>query len=139
PKRKPFGPCPFHHYFLFSWFDNTNTTHIMKSYPLSPRILFLLLLSLAVLSCNGKKEAPGEENEQEQPNPQTPPPYTGDLPIGRLNLPQGFSVDVYAEGIDGARSMAMGEDGSIFVGTRNENKFYALSAEDGDHRAEKGY
>src|SRR5690606_17539609 len=111
----------------------------MKSYPLSPRILFLLLLSLAVLSCNGKKEAPGEENEQEQPDPQTPPPYTGDLPIGRLNLPQGFSVDVYAEGIDGARSMAMGEDGTLFVGTRNENKVYALRDEDGDHRAEKVY
>lgn len=63
--------------------------------------------------------------------------YAGDLPLGNLNLPEGFKIDVYAEGIDGARSMAMGDEGTLFVGTRNEKTVYALQDLDGDYRAEK--
>ena len=111
----------------------------MKIYSLSNRAFFLMIMSFAILSCNGKKESPGDDIGQEQPEPEAPPPYDGDLPLERLNLPEGFSVDVYAEGLDGARSMALGEDGTLFVGTRNQEKVYALRDEDGDYRADQVY
>ena len=58
------------------------------------------------------------------------------LPIDRLNLPEGFSIEVYADSIDGARSMAMGENGTLFVGTRNENTVYAIQDRDNDFKAD---
>lgn len=110
----------------------------MKMYHLPKKSILLLMLSLAVLSCNGKKEGSDQEGtdenaEQEADTTQ----YETALPLERLNLPKGFKIEVYAEGIDGARSMAMGDNGTLFVGTRNENKVYALRDEDGDFRAEK--
>lgn len=91
-----------------------------------------LVLSVALISCKEDKK-----DILETPIVQETPPYEGDLPIDKLNLPEGFKIDVFAEGIDGARSMAMGDKGTLFVGTRNENKVYALQDLDGDFRAEK--
>jgi glucose/arabinose dehydrogenase len=54
-----------------------------------------------------------------------------------LNLPEGLRIGAYAENVEGARSMAMGDKGTLFVGTRNENKVYALQDADGDLKAEK--
>lgn len=59
------------------------------------------------------------------------------LPVDKLNLPEGFNITVFADSIDGARSMAMGENGTLFVGTRNENKVYAIQDRDNDFRADK--
>lgn len=58
------------------------------------------------------------------------------LPIDRLNLPEGFKIEVYADSIDGARSMAMGENGTLFVGTRNDKTVYAIQDRDKDYRAD---
>ncbi|WP_297766071.1 PQQ-dependent sugar dehydrogenase [uncultured Muriicola sp.] len=63
-------------------------------------------------------------------------PYNGPLPIENLNLPEGFKIDVYADGIDGARSMAMGDEGTLFVGTRNDKTVYAIKDTNGDYRAD---
>ncbi len=109
----------------------------MKMNYLPKSSLFVLMLSLAVLSCNGKKKGDNEENTDETTQEETPVAHETDLPLARLNLPEGFQIQVFAEGIDGARSMAMGDDGTLFVGTRNENKVYALRDEDGDFWAEK--
>ena len=59
------------------------------------------------------------------------------LPLDRLNLPEGFKISVFAEGVDEARSMAMGDDGTIFVGTRTANMLYAIKDTDGDYIADK--
>ncbi|MEC7264672.1 MAG: PQQ-dependent sugar dehydrogenase [Bacteroidota bacterium] len=104
----------------------------MKIYDLTFRSITLCALSLAVLSCNGKKEEAAEEAEVEQA-------YQGSLPLDRLHLPEGFKIDVYAEGLDGARSMAMGDDGTLFVGTRNEGVVYAVKDTDGDFRGDTTY
>jgi glucose/arabinose dehydrogenase len=53
-----------------------------------------------------------------------------------LKLPAGFSIAVYAEGVQGARSMALASDGTLFVGTRG-NKLYALVDANKDNVAEK--
>lgn len=110
----------------------------MKTNHLPKSSIFLLMLSLAMLSCNGKKKGDNEENADEKTQQETDTSqYEASLPLDRLKLPEGFQIEIYAEGIDGARSMAMGDNGTLFVGTRNENKVYALRDEDGDFRAEK--
>src|SRR5690606_4701723 len=108
----------------------------MKALRTPINLLMLSILILVLCSCNGKKQSSDEGGPEPQPEQQEQEPYQGDLPLGRLNLPEGFEVDVFAEGIDGARSMALGDDGTLFVGTRNENKVYALRDEDGDYRAD---
>ncbi|OGS35067.1 MAG: sorbosone dehydrogenase [Elusimicrobia bacterium RIFOXYB2_FULL_49_7] len=52
-------------------------------------------------------------------------------PINRIKLPPGFTIDVYAVNVKGARSMALGSNGTVFVGTRGEGKVYALLSRDG--------
>jgi glucose/arabinose dehydrogenase len=53
-----------------------------------------------------------------------------------LKLPAGFQIDVYASGVQGARSMALAPDGTLFVGTRG-NKLYAVVDANKDNVAEK--
>src|SRR6266436_8420544 len=49
-----------------------------------------------------------------------------DLPINKLKVPAGFKVEVWAEGMPGARSMALGDKGTVFVGTRQLKEMYAV-------------
>lgn len=112
----------------------------MKIYTLTQRSILLLMLFVAFMACKEDKESQNEESTEEvAENTEEIPEYTGDLPLDRLNLPDGFSIDVYAKNIEGARSMAMGADGTLFVGTRNEGKVYALKDTDGDYRADETY
>ena len=59
-----------------------------------------------------------------------------DLPIERLKLPKGFKVEVYADNVEGARSMAMGTNGTLFVGTRNDKTVYVIQDLDEDYKAD---
>ncbi|MAU14489.1 MAG: sorbosone dehydrogenase [Muricauda sp.] len=113
----------------------------MKMYTLTLRSILMLSLSMTFLACNGKKESKNEKTTEEageNGEVATPTPSTT-LPLDRLNLPEGFSIDVYAENLEGARSMAMGADGTLFVGTRNEGKVYAVKDTDGDYKADETY
>ena len=49
-----------------------------------------------------------------------------DLPIDKLKVPPGFKVEVWAQGLPGARSLARGEKGTVFVGTRQLKDVYAV-------------
>jgi glucose/arabinose dehydrogenase len=48
------------------------------------------------------------------------------LPLDRVKLPPGFEITIFAEGVENARSMALGEKGTLFVGTRTAGKVYAI-------------
>lgn len=50
-----------------------------------------------------------------------------DVPVGALRLPPGFSAEVFAHGIPGARMMAEGPNGTVFAGTRAIGRVYAIS------------
>ena len=64
-----------------------------------------------------------------------------DLPVNTLNIPAGFKIEVYAD-VPGARSMALADDGTVFVGTGGFSnvdrlgRVWAVRDLDGDHRAE---
>jgi hypothetical protein len=51
-----------------------------------------------------------------QQQPAAPPP----VPLEKLTLPAGFKIGVFAEDVAGARSMALGAKGTIFVGTQRQ-------------------
>jgi glucose/arabinose dehydrogenase len=56
--------------------------------------------------------------------------------LARIKLPPGFQVQTYADGVDNARSMTLGPNGTLFVGTREAGRVYAVVDRDLDHRAE---
>jgi glucose/arabinose dehydrogenase len=53
------------------------------------------------------------------------------LPVDRLKVPKGFTIDVYASGIANARTLRIGDKGTVFVGTRLSDKVYAIVNRDG--------
>lgn len=60
------------------------------------------------------------------------------LPLHLLKLPAGFRISVYADNVPGARSLARGAKGTIFVGTRR-SVVYALVDKNNDNRADVRY
>jgi glucose/arabinose dehydrogenase len=54
-----------------------------------------------------------------------------------ITLPEGFHIALYADGVRGARSLALGERGTLFVGSRGAGRVYALQDTDGDFRADR--
>ncbi|MDR2213158.1 MAG: hypothetical protein LBE21_05995, partial [Pseudomonadales bacterium] len=57
--------------------------------------------------------------------------------LSTLSLPEGFKIAIYADGMDEARSLALGDDGTLYVGTRGAQgapaigKVYAIPNRDG--------
>lgn len=48
------------------------------------------------------------------------------LPLPQLKLPKGFKIEVYASGIPNARSLRVGDKGTVFVSNRVLDKVYAI-------------
>ncbi|MEA2892194.1 MAG: hypothetical protein QOI05_2987 [Bradyrhizobium sp.] len=66
--------------------------------------------------------------------PVAPPPIAAaadKLPVAKLKVPPGFNIEVYAAGMANARSMAEGDKGTVFVGTRLVGNVYAIANKDG--------
>src|SRR4030095_892617 len=68
------------------------------------------------------------------PSPPFPTPPEK-LQVSGLKLPKGFKVDVYASGIANARSLRLGDKGTVFVSNRQVDKIYALVERDGKREA----
>jgi glucose/arabinose dehydrogenase len=66
--------------------------------------------------------------------PVAPPPLPAapdKLPTAKLKVPAGFNIEVYAAGIANARSLAEGDKGTVFVGSRLLDKVTAIVNKDG--------
>ena len=59
--------------------------------------------------------------------------------LKQLHLPDGFTVSIYADNVPNARSLALGDNGVVFVGTGREGKVYAVRDGDNDGVAEQHY
>lgn len=57
--------------------------------------------------------------------------------LDMIELPEEFTISVYAQGIPDARSLALGPEGTVFVGNRREDKVWAVVDTNGDHRADR--
>ncbi|HXW24200.1 MAG TPA: PQQ-dependent sugar dehydrogenase [Xanthobacteraceae bacterium] len=61
--------------------------------------------------------------------PIAPPPIAtaaDKLPVDKLKVPKGFKIEVYASGIPNARSLRLGDKGTVFVSNRTLDKIYAI-------------
>ena len=101
----------------------------MKSSLLKLSIVFAL--GISIISCKENQKSKDAANVVDDV-----PMDSTDLALLELELPEGFKIEVYARGVDGARSMAMGDNGTLFVGTRTENTVYAIQDTDGDFKAD---
>jgi glucose/arabinose dehydrogenase len=112
---------------------------------------FLAVLTAAALAALGIAQA------QDKPKPPPPawhqgkPPSMSDsklaphagkmtetsrseVPVEKINLPPGFSVQIWATGLPGGRAMARGDQGKIYVGTRIIGRVYEIT-DNGDRRS----
>ena len=62
---------------------------------------------------------------------------SGDFNSADFTLPKGFRIDLYAENLEGARSLARGDKGTLFVGTRKNDRVYAVVDDNGDFKADR--
>jgi glucose/arabinose dehydrogenase len=54
-----------------------------------------------------------------------------EIPVDKLKVPKGFKVELWATGVPGARSMAQGDKGKIYIGTRIIGRVYEVTDKDG--------
>lgn len=59
------------------------------------------------------------------------------LMISAIKLPPGFKIDIFADQVTGARSMALSPSGILFVGTRDTGRVYAVIDQDKDFKADR--
>ena len=58
--------------------------------------------------------------------------------LRQLQIPPGFKISLYADSLPSARSMALGDEGVIYIGSR-DGKVYAVKDADSDGYAEQRY
>ena len=54
-----------------------------------------------------------------------------EIPINKIKVPKGFKVELWATGMPGARAMAEGDKGKIYIGTRTIGRVYEVTDKDG--------
>ncbi|MFP4364356.1 MAG: PQQ-dependent sugar dehydrogenase [Spirochaetia bacterium] len=52
--------------------------------------------------------------------------------LSEIELPPGFTIEYYTNNVPGARSLALDENGTVYVSTRDEGNIYALPDENQD-------
>jgi glucose/arabinose dehydrogenase len=102
---------------------------------------FLSVFTVAALAQQAQPLPPGSPMPGRPDNeaaaklaPVAPPPLASapdKLPLGKLKLASGFNIEVYAAGMTNAREMALGDKGTVFVGSRLVDKVYAIINKDG--------
>lgn len=59
------------------------------------------------------------------------------LPLEQLKLPAGFSIEIYASDVKNARQMALGDKGTVFVGSRSAGLVHAVIDDNKDGKADR--
>jgi len=98
------------------------------------KYLSIGLLLLFTLACKNSFNFPKKNSKAVAASITGP-----DSPLQKIKLPPGFKIEIFAENIDNARSMALSPDGTLYVGTRDKGDVYAIKDTDGDYKADKVY
>jgi glucose/arabinose dehydrogenase len=80
------------------------------------------------------KTKPAESRQDTSLRPHaTPPTVTAadKIPVDKIKLPAGFKAEIWSQGHPAARTMVMGPKGTIFMGTRQLGRVYAIVDKDG--------
>lgn len=97
--------------------------------------LTLVLISL-IASCQGKLSPLSTSNGS---NKQDIRAAIADVKLDQIKLQPGFKISVWAADVPNARSMAISDNGIVFVGNRQEKNVYALVDENADGKADYKY
>lgn len=63
--------------------------------------------------------------------------HAADMPP--LQVPEGFSISVWADDVPNARTLVVDEQGTVYASSRGKGAVYALQDSDGDGRADRQY
>jgi glucose/arabinose dehydrogenase len=96
---------------------------------------FGFIVSLGALACSNSADT-GNTNSSPDNSEPALTEYAETLPLNKIKLPTGFSIDVYAE-VPDARSMALSPSGVLYVGNKDKDKVYAVKDTNGDFKADK--
>lgn len=83
----------------------------------------------SALAQKGRSDIPNTETARKLMRSVAPPPLglpVDQLPVPHLKLPRDFKVEVYASGIPNARSLRIGDKGTVFVSNMQLDKVYAI-------------
>lgn len=83
----------------------------------------------------GKPPAMGDSKLAPHAGKMTETPAS-DIPIDKIKVPPGFTVEIWATGIPGGRAMARGDKGKIYVGTFPIGRVYEVT-DHGDRRTSR--
>ena len=125
-------------------------THARKLPRVVPALAAASLAAVFLYNAQAQQPAPPAPAPAPAAAPAAPPPWTQgrsadkansplhplaphltgraakDLPVDKLKVPAGFKVEVWAEGVPEARSLAVGDKGTVFVGNRINSNVYAI-------------
>ena len=98
-------------------------------------IFFVLAMGILTLnaSCQGKLSpvaTPVGSNKKDISTAKA------DVKLDQIKLPEGFKISIWAADVPNARSMAISDNGIVFVGNRQEKNVYALVDENADGKAD---
>lgn len=103
-------------------------------------ILSLLLASTLFISTGCNKKKSGEEsNSSTLPKKEDIRNEKADVNLEKINIPENFTIEVWAADVPNARSLTISESGIVFVGNRQEKRVYALIDENQDGKADTKY
>jgi glucose/arabinose dehydrogenase len=57
--------------------------------------------------------------------------------LNKIKLPPGFEISIYASRVENARSMTLGDKGTLFVGSRRAGNVYAIVDRNRDSKADE--
>lgn len=66
-----------------------------------------------------------------------PPALPSRADLDKLSVPPGFSIELYADDVKNARSLARAHDRLVFVSTRRKGVLHALVDRNGDYKADE--
>ena len=103
-----------------------------------PSILAIVCLLVLLAACDDnnkteKKATPPAKTvvDKEDKKPK--------IQLDKIQLPEGFKIELFAKDVENARSMALSPEGTLYVGTRKKGSLYAIRDNDGDYKADKVY
>lgn len=124
-----------------------NVSYITKDKPhiimkTNHALLLYISLGISLLACSSNQGQGTDSqiiNDENFSNKMDISTAKADVPLDKIKLPENFKIDVWAADVPNARSLAISENGIVFVGHRQESNVYAVVDEDNDGKADTRY
>ncbi|MEJ8756297.1 sorbosone dehydrogenase family protein [Pontibacter sp. H259] len=100
-------------------------------------LAFCFATLIAGSSCSPDAETKTENEQAEATAENNNPSEPVDESLAKIKLPDGFKIAYYARDVENARSMAISPTGVLFVGTRSNDKVFAIVDKDKDGKADE--